>query len=140
MLYPVAGLILFGAGAFAANGPNVAPKADMTPEGAVDFLIRERLAGKIYNDYDFGGYLIFRGVSTFVDGRSDQLFVGGFLKRLHEVIDNNSPAFEAYLENCGVSVALVGPDTAEAQELKRSPNWERVYSDDVSEVFRKRRA
>jgi hypothetical protein len=136
-LYPVAGLIFVTAAMFCGYGSNVAPKADITPAGAVDFLIRERLAGKIYNDYNFGGYLIFRGVPTFVDGRSDQLFVGGFLTKLHGIIDRRPGDFPAYLRNYEISGALVAPDGPEAQALARSPDWERVYSDAVSEVFRK---
>ncbi len=137
-LYPVAGLIFLGASTFLAYGPNAAPKADITPTGAVDFLIRERLADKIYNDYNFGGYLIFRGVPTFVDGRSDQLFVGGFLTKLHAIIDRRPSDFPAYLRNYEISVALVAPDGPEAQALARSPDWERLYSDGVSAVFRER--
>jgi hypothetical protein len=134
----LAGLIFLSATAFCAYGPNVGPKADITPAGAVDFLVRERLAGKIYNDYNFGGYLIFRGVPTFVDGRSDQLFVGGFLTKLHGATDRHSLDFAGYLQDYGVSVALVAPDRLETQALARSAGWDRVYSDGVSEVFRRR--
>ena len=134
-LYPIAGLLFLGGAVFAADGPKVEPKADITPEGAVDFLIRERLAEKIYNDYNFGGYLIFRGVPTFVDGRSDQLFVGGFLGDLHEILDRHPAEFPHYLRARDLSVALVVPESREAQELARSPDWERVYSDRTGEVF-----
>jgi hypothetical protein len=137
-LYPVAALILTSAAAFCAYGPNVAPRANITPEAAVDFLVRERLADKIYNDYNFGGYLIFRGVPTFIDGRSDQLFVGGFLTELHGVLDRHPAELPIYLRTSDISVALVAPDGIEARELERSPRWERVYSDAVSAVFRKR--
>ena len=113
----------------------MSPKAGITPEGAVDFLVRERLTGKIYNDYNFGGYLIFRGIPTFVDGRSDQLFVGGFLSDLQEILDQHPAEFPNYLRARNVSVALVSPNSREAEELTRSPDWEKVYSDAIGEVF-----
>ena len=135
LLSSVAGLLFLGVAGFAAYGPDVAPKAGITPEGAVDFLVRERLTGKIYNDYNFGGYLIFRGIPTFVDGRSDQLFVGGFLSDLQEILDRHPAEFPNYLRARNVSVALVSPNSREAEELTRSPDWEKVYSDAIGEVF-----
>ena len=38
--------------------------------------------GTVYNEYEFGGFLILNGVKTFVDGRNDQIYTGGFLTRL----------------------------------------------------------
>src|SRR5205823_384264 len=77
----VFGFLLIAAAAFVSRG-NVSPKNEYTPAGAVDYIQQQKLAGNIYNAYEFGGYLIFRGVKTFVDGRIDQLFHGGFMERV----------------------------------------------------------
>jgi hypothetical protein len=38
----------------------------------VDYIYEH---GLVDNPFDFGGYLIFRGIKTFIDGRTDQLFL-----------------------------------------------------------------
>jgi hypothetical protein len=63
----VAGLVgtiyLYLAGCWRA--PN-----DFTPAAALDHAMKADVTGPVLNDYDFGGYLIFRGVPTFFDGRT----------------------------------------------------------------------
>ena len=99
---------------------------------------REDLSGNIYNPYNFGGYLIFRGIKTFVDGRTDQLFTGGFATRLYDAVDENPRKFIGYLMAYNVSIAIVVPNSREAQELSSAAGWQKVYSDDVSELFQER--
>jgi hypothetical protein len=51
-------------------GPEIEPSPTVRPSAAVQFAIYSGLArGKVYNSYDFGGYLIERGIPTFMDGR-----------------------------------------------------------------------
>jgi hypothetical protein len=57
----------------------IGPRDIITPAAAVDYILRTDPSGRLYNDFHFGGYLIFRDVKTFIDGRTDQLFGGGFL-------------------------------------------------------------
>jgi len=116
-------------------GPTISPRPSITPAGAVDFMIKHDLRGNIYNHYDFGGYLIFRGVKTFIDGRIDQLFSDGFLSTLNFYRTPNG--FLPILDKYHVSLALVMPRSIEAQELERSPFWAKVYSDDVSSLYAK---
>lgn len=40
------------------------------PSGAVAFLADHHIAGPIFNTYEDGGYLIWRGVPVFIDGRA----------------------------------------------------------------------
>jgi hypothetical protein len=137
LLLPLCVLILGGVAAFAAYGPSISPRPNMTPAGAVDYIKRERLAGNIYNFYAFGGYLIFEGMKTFVDGRSDQLFGKGFLTRLVKTTREFPKNFIPLLDEYHISTALVVPDSIEAQEFERSPLWRKVYSDRISVVFTK---
>jgi hypothetical protein len=137
-LLPLGALIVGGVAAFGAYGPDISTRPNMTPSGAVDYIKREHLTGNIYNFYAFGGYLIFRGVKTFVDGRSDQLFGNGFLTRLVKTTRELPKNFLSLLAEYRVSIALVVPDSIEAQELERSADWAKVYSDRISVLFRKR--
>ena len=40
------------------------------PAGAADFLRERQIAGPIFNTYEYGGYLIWRGERVFIDGRA----------------------------------------------------------------------
>jgi hypothetical protein len=46
------------------------------PEGAATFLQTHQINGHVFNTYEDGGYLIWRGIPVFIDGRSlsDNLF------------------------------------------------------------------
>lgn len=138
LFYPLCCLIAGGIAAFAAYGPMAAPKSEITPSAAINYIYKEDLVGNVYNSYNFGGYLIFRGIKTFIDGRSDQLFGNGFLTRLVRITTKTPKEFIQYLDEYKVSIALVAPGGLDAQELESSSRWEMVYSDAVSVLFRKR--
>jgi hypothetical protein len=111
----------------------------IAPAGAVDYLGARAKEGKIYNDYLFGGYLIFRGIPTFVDGRSDQLFVGGFLGDLYRAVDGSARDFRALLDRYEIRFALVRPKTREAYALDEGEGWRRLYADDAAILYERPR-
>ncbi len=135
LLYPACSLPILAALGFGFLGPSISPKSDITPAGAVDYIVGNDLHGNIYNYYDFGGYLIFRGIKTFVDGRSDQLFLSGFMNRLGELLEKRPQEFVQYLQSHNISLALVQPGSIESRELGRSSAWHQAYHDDVSELY-----
>jgi hypothetical protein len=129
-------LIIAVAGAYASvRFPEREPLRIITPARAVDY-IKEHDGDKIlYNDYLFGGYLIFRGIPTFVDGRSDQLFGGGFLDGLYSSLEAPTAEFRRLLHKYRISLALVRPNSAETMRLDEATGWRRVYADDVAVVY-----
>jgi hypothetical protein len=58
--------------------PDNSPPSSVHPMEALKAAQRAGLTGPVFNSYDFGGFLALEGVPTFVDGRTDQLFNGGF--------------------------------------------------------------
>lgn len=40
------------------------------PSGAVEFLRVHRITAPVFNTYEYGGYLVWRGVPTYIDGRA----------------------------------------------------------------------
>jgi hypothetical protein len=136
--YPACAVVLLGVIVDGAWGRTVAPEGDIAPAGAVDYIYREHLTGNIYNPYELGGYLIFRHLKTFIDGRTEQLFLNGFTTQIYDVIQKHPRMFIALLEKYNVTLALVVPDSIQSQELTASNNWEKVYADGVAELFRKR--
>ena len=84
-----------------------------------------------------GGYLVFRGVKTFIDGRTDQLFRGGFLSRTFESPNKSNAEFLRLLDEYKISTALVRPESSAALKLDRAPSWQRQYADDVAVVYQR---
>ena len=137
--YPLCALVALGISSFSAFGPPVSPKPGISPAAAVDYMVEKNITEqKLYNSYDFGGYLIFRNIKTFIDGRSDQLFLHGFTDRLFALLEQHPRQFTPFLSEYGVTVALVVPSSVESQELAASSEWDKIYSDEVAELFRKR--
>jgi hypothetical protein len=115
------------------------PSTLRTPSAALEKARTLGLAGPIYNHYDFGGFLIAAGVKTFIDGRTDQLFLGGFMTGLYRAIHAaDSAAFASLLTSRGVTWALVKPDSEEVRHFSTLPGWSRVYQDDTAAVFARR--
>ncbi len=113
-----------------------APAASVTPDAAYRAAVAAGVDGPVYNDYDFGGYLIAHGVKTFVDGRTDQLFLGDFLPDL--VNAQASPAnaaFAALLARYHVTWALVRVGSRDAAHLSTMPGWQEIHADTVAAAF-----
>jgi hypothetical protein len=137
-LYLAYGIVTLMIVVVGTRGQTVEPDPKISPSGAVDYIYDHHLKGNIYNSYNFGGYLVFRKVNTFIDGRTDLLFLGGFITHLGDVVSKHPRKFLPYLEEFKVSLGLVVPDSLESQELFASPDWKLVYSDKYSELFVKK--
>ena len=95
-------------------------------------------AGPVLNDYSFGGYLIFAGIPTFIDGRGE-LFGGPFIVRYNRDVSlADLRDFLALLDQYKFGATLFAPDTPAVALLDRLPDWQRVYSDEVAVVHKRR--
>ena len=87
------------------------------------------------NWYGFGGPLIFHGIPTYVDGRTDQLFLGGFSTN-----DNTMrrPGGEKLLlEALGrydIQWTLLPPDDARVHMLDQLTDWKKAYADEFAVI------
>ena len=112
------------------------PSAAVTPAAALEAARRLALSGPVYNDYDFGGFLMAEGVPTFIDGRTDQLFLGGFISSLYRAVRAPDGAdFMALLARRGVRWAMVRPGSAESRHLDRAPGWSRLHADPTAVLY-----
>ena len=118
---------------------DIVPSKAITPKAAIDFVQRTNIAGNVFNWYNFGGYLIFSGIPTFIDGRTE-LFGDDFLHKYSEaekLADINS-AFEM-LDEYKVNWVVFPPEVPLMKALARSALWDEVYSDEYSAVFMRHR-
>jgi hypothetical protein len=117
----------------------LAPNPQVAPQAALEAArLRGLTSGPVYNSFDFGGFLIGAGVPTFVDGRADQIFLGGFTRGLNEAIAAEQDApFLDMLHRYGVTWALVRTGSEDARHLT-SAGWTRLHADAVAAVYARR--
>ena len=114
------------------------PSDKMTPDAAYRAAVAAGVEGPVLNDYDFGGFLIAHGVKTFVDGRTDQLFLGDFLPAYDRAANaKDDGAFAAILRKYRIAWALVRPGSPETRHLAHL-GWTQIHTDAVASVFVKR--
>lgn len=98
------------------------------PSGAIQFAKAHRLTGPVFNDYEFGGFLIFSGIAPFVDGRAD-MYGDAFLKRAA------TPAeLPGLLQQYGIVWTVLDPADARVALLDHLAGWQRAYADGVAVI------
>jgi hypothetical protein len=113
----------------------IRPPADITPVAALDFARQETLKGPVFNDYDFGGFLIHAGVATFIDGRAE-LFGGDFIKRYFEAVKLRGEEPLAHLlDRHGIEWTLLQTGQPANRLLERLPGWRLAFRDEVATIF-----
>jgi hypothetical protein len=109
------------------------PSPASTPAAAVAAL-KTVNAGPLFNDYDFGGYLIFAGVPTFIDGRTE-LYGGDFTMRHYRAVTlADLDGLVSMLDTYKIGATLLTAGTPANALLDRLPGWRRIYADDVAVV------
>ena len=113
---------------------NTTPSVEfLYPVAAVDFIEASPLADeRILNSYGWGGYLIWRGVPVFVDGRAD--VYGDFLFTFQET-NLASEEWEGPLDTYDVGYILIEQGHVLTALLNESDEWGLVYEDDVALIF-----
>lgn len=118
----------------------VAPPAPIMPQAALDFVRENKVSGRVFNDYDFGGFLIFSGIPTFVDGRALP-FGDEFLHRYFDAVNlvDIGDSFKL-LEDYKIDWIILKPTRPLAKALLQSAIWDKIYADPYSVVFVRRRS
>ena len=115
-------------------GGNADAIAGTYPVAAVDFLTRSGLGTQHgYNPYDWGGYLIWRRIPVFVDGRADVYGEPFFVDQLKIAL--GTPDWSAPLDEHGCQYALVQRNSVEAALLAGSSRWCARYEDALARVY-----
>jgi hypothetical protein len=118
--------------------PVDSPPKGFAPAAAVDYVLKANVTGPVLNDYDFGAYLIFRGIPTFIDGRMWPFGIE-FARRYFDAIALGAgDKLEQIADTYKVSWTLLRPKSAAALHLDHSSGWRRIYLDDVAVVHVRR--
>ncbi len=104
------------------------------PVAAVDYLETSGLdQGHGYNSYNWGGYMIWRGLPVFVDGRAD-VYGDDFLFNYRRTFDLTD-RWRLPLDEYNVAFVLIEQASPLANLLEASSDWEQAYSDDVASLY-----
>jgi hypothetical protein len=139
-----AGLVLFGLVLCWRMTPrdtrfrSLVPARDV-PVAAGRWLQENAPPGRVFNHYDFGGYLIYlprRGQAVdaapnpwkvVIDGRAD-LYGGAVMRRFFSEATNAGPGWQELLDGkYRADLVFWSPRSPLAQVLAERPEWEKVY-------------
>ena len=106
------------------------------PVAALEFLKREAIRGNMFNDDEFGDYIIFAAwpkYRVFMDGRSDMY--GEKLGAAYFKVTHLQPGWREVLSQHKVSWVIFETNSALAAALQDDKTWQAIYSDKVATIF-----
>ncbi|CAN5806793.1 hypothetical protein BH20CHL4_BH20CHL4_07140 [soil metagenome] len=105
-------------------------------------IYQEQLSDRrLFNTYDWGGYLLnrFNGYpEIYIDGRSE-VYPSSLLERYFYIVDGNT-GWDAMLNEDGVDVIMIRPIDGLNRPLADHPDWELVFQDRYSNMYVRRSA
>lgn len=117
-----------------AKQPQV--EAENFPVAAVEFVKSQNVPQPIYNEYHWGGYLIWKlypQYRVYMDGRAD--VYGDALIEEYFTIHDGARAWRRPLDSYGIRTVLVEPDTPLASLLREDSDWQNVFEDNQAVIF-----
>jgi hypothetical protein len=109
------------------------PHASGSPVAAVAELKKLNFS-RVFNAYDFGGYLIANGVAPFIDGRTE-LYGEKFF------VDHNAASglmkpenLFRLLDEYNIEATLMRTQSAATKLLDHIDGWQKVYADDIATI------
>jgi hypothetical protein len=134
LMLPLLLMALVSAAALVRGYSNA--ESAVAPRRALEAAEQAHLSGPVLNDFDFGGYLIFKGVPPLVDGRID-LYGDTFLRDYAAALEANGEALPRLLDRYRIAWALLQPATPAAAALQHMPGWRRLYGDETAILYRR---
>jgi hypothetical protein len=106
------------------------------PVAAVKFLQHEPVAGKMFNNDEFGDYVIFAAwpqYQVFIDGRND-MYRATYVEPYFKVA-NVLPGWREVLEQFNINWIIFRTHSPLTAALELQKDWQPIYSDEIATVF-----
>lgn len=114
-------------------------KNNRYPKQATEFILQEKLPGKMFNEYIYGGYFsfwLYPEYQVSIDGRTPNLYSNDFFWRYSHLGSKN--VREKMLNDYEINF-IVWPRTDEfSKTLWQDQNWQMIYFDNLSVVYLKK--
>lgn len=143
-----ASALVLGIGIGVARAASTLPRGDLFeysgglwfyPRAACDVIEKNNWSGRMYNEFDWGGYCIWRFYprqKVFIDGRCEVYFDGAWEN--HQAVHYAQPDWADRLRIARVDTLLVKPESYLNQVVSTSHEWVRVHADPIAQVYRRR--
>ena len=107
------------------------------PEEGVTFYLNNYPGTRLFNTYDYGGYLIYRFSETdnkvFIDGREEMY--GEQLVREYLDTALGRSGWKEFLDDQGIETVFVRPWDGTATRLREDAGWVLVFQDNITSIF-----
>jgi len=133
----ILGLALAAAGAARLAVPIARTDGVNAPISALSAVSPDLARRPVFNEYGFGGYLIFKGVRPFIDGRAD-MYGDAFMQVYSAMTRPDPRTLKRELQARGVAWTILGPTNPAVAVLDASPEWRRLYADRIAVVHVRR--
>jgi hypothetical protein len=127
----LAGALLFVISAMGLRNGIGHDTGPLIPVAAIS-AAEAQIEGPVLNDYNFGGYLIFRGIKPFIDGR--YFYGDAFIRRYINAVSAKNEELPALLSQYGIRWTLLQPSQPAVALLDHLSGWRRVYADEIAVV------
>jgi len=123
-----------------AIGVGIAAAKDYRPSdgeryAAAVAALREHHAVRVFNDYGFGGYMIWAGgPPPFIDGRAELYGEKFVLDHFRSTSLADPALFNRLLNDWRIDATIMYPATPAARLLDHVEGWRRVFSNDIAVV------
>lgn len=116
------------------------------PVEAADYILKEAEEGnldlntmRLFNDYNYGSYLLFRGIPVFIDSRAD-LYSPEFNKDCNIFSDYLSISsigtyYEDGFDKYGITHIISYENSKLTMLLSKDENYDKIYEDDNFVIF-----
>jgi hypothetical protein len=114
------------------------PDARAFPIAGATYLRDHPLPGNLFNQFEWGGYLIyanFPAQRVFIDGRPDMY--GNSLFNEYVTVANVQPGWRTVLDAHAITLILVDRDGPLAAALLADPAWQNVFVGPVERLFQR---
>jgi hypothetical protein len=106
------------------------------PTRAVEFILAESIPGTMFNNEEFGDYIIYKAwpkYRVFFDGRSDMY--GAILGGEYLKVTRTLPGWQDVLKKHQVDWIFFNTGSTLSSALNTNPAWQLIYSDPVASIF-----
>lgn len=107
------------------------------PVAAVEFLKRETIKGNMFNNDEFGDYIIYSAYpkyKVFIDGRIGAAYDESRLKEYAKVIFSE-PGWEKVIEKYAIDWIIFDTNSILSRFFAEKKEWKLIYSDKVANIF-----
>jgi hypothetical protein len=108
--------------------PEVRGNGGVVPLTALSRVPPALRARPVFNDYSFGGWLVYQGVRPFMDGRSD-MYGDTLLKVYLDVAGGDPASIDKTFKRYDIQWTIMTPTSGLAKALDHRPGWRRFYAD-----------